>query len=174
MRITREAPWAQLHTEVMGPSNSYLYFGPTRSPGYLVYGNSPHQSMSSARRQKRENSTYVQDSALIGSACLTTPNLPLSSRYFVAQNGKEYKWKIATQGLEVRPIGALLPTVAPSNSETLPQCIDSKGSTVAIWETSQLQDEFHARLTVRLSALAIITEIVTTLTLNRIASILNW
>lgn len=132
MRITREAPWAQLHTEVMGPSNSYLYFGPTRSPGYLVYGNSPHQSMSSARRQKRENST---------------------SRYFVAQNGKEYKWKIATQGLE---------------------CIDSKGSTVAIWETSQLQDEFHARLTVRLSALAIITEIVTTLTLNRIASILNW
>jgi len=116
----------------MGPSNSYFYFGPERTPGYLVYGNSPHQSMAAARRQKRENSI---------------------SRYFVAQNGKEFKWKVAPQRLE---------------------CIDSRGNTVALWETSQLEDEFHARLTVKASALAVITELVTTLTLNRIAMILNW
>ncbi|PCH40747.1 hypothetical protein WOLCODRAFT_88793 [Wolfiporia cocos MD-104 SS10] len=132
MRITREASWAQRNPQVMGPSNSYFYFGPSRVQGYLVYGNSPPQSMRNARRQKRENST---------------------SRYFTAQNGKEFKWRVTPQRLE---------------------CIDSKGGTVALWETSQLRDEFHARLTVKQSALAIITELVTTLTLNRIALSLNW
>lgn len=27
-----------------------------------------------------------------------------SSRYFIAQNGKEFKWKVTPQRLEVRPI----------------------------------------------------------------------
>ncbi|CCM05536.1 uncharacterized protein FIBRA_07762 [Fibroporia radiculosa] len=135
MRLTREKPWAEQNADkIMGPSNSYFYFGPSRTPGYLVYGNSPQQSMVDAWRQKKENST---------------------SRYFTAQNGKEYKWR----GRD-----------APRRFE----CCDSKGLTVALWEISQLEDEFHARLTVQHSALAIITELVTTLTLNRIALILNW
>lgn len=54
------------------------------------------------------------------------------------------------------------------------QCVDSKGTTVALWETSRLEDPFHARLTIKHSALAIVTELVTTLTLNRIAMIMNW
>ncbi|KZT70294.1 hypothetical protein DAEQUDRAFT_668053 [Daedalea quercina L-15889] len=132
MRLTREKPWTQQHPDIMGPSNSYLYFGPNRAPGYLVYGNSPPQSMANARRQKRETS---------------------NSRYFIAQNGKEFKWKVAPQRLE---------------------CVDSKGTTVALWETSQLEDPFHARLTIKHSALPIVTELVTTLTLNRIAMIMNW
>ncbi|KAH9927342.1 uncharacterized protein B0H18DRAFT_875845 [Fomitopsis serialis] len=132
MRLTREKPWTQQHPDIMGPSNSYFYFGPNRAPGYLVYGNSPPQSMANARRQKRDNSP---------------------SRYFIAQNGKEFKWKVTPQRLE---------------------CLDSKGSTVALWETSQLEDPFHARLTIKHSALSIATELVTTLTLNRIAMIMNW
>ncbi|KAH9942596.1 hypothetical protein B0H21DRAFT_696360 [Amylocystis lapponica] len=133
MKLTREAPWAQQHSDIMGPSNSYLYFGPNRTPGYLVYGTSQSTtSMLNSRRQKREAST---------------------SRYFVAQNGKEFKWKVAPQRYE---------------------CVDSKGTTMAVWETSQLEDEFHARLTIKNAALAVVTELMTTLTLNRIAQVLNW
>ncbi|OBZ70467.1 hypothetical protein A0H81_09559 [Grifola frondosa] len=133
MRITREAQWAQQHPDIMGPSNSYFYFGPSRAQGYLVYGNSStSQQMANARRQKKESST---------------------SRYFTAQNGKEYKWRIAPQRFE---------------------CVDGKGVVVATWETSQLEDEFHARITIKHAALAVVTEIITTLTLNRIAQVLNW
>lgn len=76
MRLTREKPWTQQHPDIMGPSNSYLYFGPNRAPGYLVYGNSPPQSMANARRQKRETSKYAQHSALVGSQKLTEHVLP--------------------------------------------------------------------------------------------------
>ena len=56
----------------------------------------------------------------------------------------------------------------------LPQCVDSKGNVIALWETSQLADPFAAKLTIKHAALPIITEIVTTLTLNRIAQVSNW
>ncbi|KAI0650897.1 hypothetical protein C8Q79DRAFT_1007112 [Trametes meyenii] len=132
MKIAREAPWAQQHPDIMGPSNSYLYFGPNRTPGHLIYGNSTYHTMAQARHRKKDSST---------------------SRYFWAQNGKEYKWRIATQRLE---------------------CVDSKGNVIAVWETSQLADPFAAKLTFKHAALPIITEIVTTLTLNRIAQVSNW
>ncbi|KAI0832879.1 hypothetical protein BC628DRAFT_1348707 [Trametes gibbosa] len=132
MKIAREAPWAQQHPDIMGPSNSYLYFGPNRTPGHLIYGNSTYHTMAQARNRKKENST---------------------SRYFWAQNGKEYKWRVALQRLE---------------------CVDSKGNVLALWETSQLADPFAAKLTIKHAALPIITEIVTTLTLNRIAQVSNW
>ncbi|KAI0329640.1 hypothetical protein GY45DRAFT_1346435 [Cubamyces sp. BRFM 1775] len=132
MKIAREAPWAQQHPDIMGPSNSYLYFGPNRTPGHLIYGNSTYHTMAQARHKKKESST---------------------SRYFWAQNGKEYKWRVAPQRLE---------------------CVDSKGNVIALWETSQLADPFAAKLTIKHAALPIITEIVTTLTLNRIAQVSNW
>ncbi|OCH94507.1 hypothetical protein OBBRIDRAFT_789195 [Obba rivulosa] len=132
VKVTRELDWSQQHPDVMGPDNSFFYFGPSRTPGFLIYGNTPHQPMANSRRQKKETST---------------------SRYFTAQNGKEFKWRIAAPRLE---------------------CVDSKGNIVAVWERSQLEDEFHARLTVKQSALAVITEIMTTLTLNRVAQALNW
>ncbi|KAH9939308.1 uncharacterized protein BXZ73DRAFT_99509 [Epithele typhae] len=133
MRVTREPPWAQQHPELMGPSKSFFYFGPNRTPGHFIYGNSTYVTMPQARERKRENST---------------------SRYFWAQNAREYKWRIlSTQRLE---------------------CVDSRGNVIALWETSQLADPHAARLTLRASALPIVTEIVTTLILNRIAQILNW
>lgn len=100
MKLTREAPWAQQHADIMGPSNSYFYFGPSRSLGYLAYGNSPPQSMANARRQKKETSMYAQLS--LRPTTPLTDSIALRSRYFTAQNGKEYKWKIAPQRLEVR------------------------------------------------------------------------
>jgi len=132
VKITRELDWSQQHPDVMGPDNSFFYFGPSRTPGFLIYGNALQQSMQNSRRQKKETST---------------------SRYFSAQNGKEYKWRVAAQRLE---------------------CVDSKGNVIAVWERSQLEDEFHARLTLKHSALAVVTEIMTTLTLNRVAQALNW
>ncbi|CDO77200.1 hypothetical protein BN946_scf184747.g13 [Trametes cinnabarina] len=57
MKIAREAPWAQQHPDIMGPNNSYLYFGPNRTPGHLIYGNSTYQTMAQARNRKKETST---------------------------------------------------------------------------------------------------------------------
>ncbi|OJT15495.1 hypothetical protein TRAPUB_7366 [Trametes pubescens] len=106
MKVAREAPWAQQHPDIMGPSNAFLYFGPGRTPGHLIYGNSTYHTMAQARNRKKETST--------------------------------------------------------------------KGNVIALWETSQLADPFAAKLTIKHAALPIITEIVTTLTLNRIAHVSNW
>ena len=58
-KLTREAEWAQQHPDIMGPSNSFFYFGPSKTPGYLVYGNLPSQAMSESLRQKKEASSCV-------------------------------------------------------------------------------------------------------------------
>ncbi|KZP21612.1 hypothetical protein FIBSPDRAFT_740381 [Athelia psychrophila] len=75
-----------------------------------------------------------------------------SSRYFKSQGGKECKWKISPVRME---------------------CVSGR-TTVALWEHSDPEDEFHARLTIRPAGLPIVTEIVTTLTLNRMAQALSW
>ncbi|KAG2143621.1 hypothetical protein DEU56DRAFT_791606 [Suillus clintonianus] len=131
VHIAREAAWSQQHPEIMGPSNSYLYFGPSRAPGYLVYGNGPEVTMANHLRHKKDAST---------------------SRYFTAQNGKELKWKVFPQKME---------------------CIDGR-STIATWELSQPEDVFSARLTIKHSGLSMVTEILTTLCLNRMALDLEW
>jgi hypothetical protein len=130
-RLTREAEWAQQHPDIMGPSNSFFYFGPSKAPGYLVYGNLPSQAMSDSMRQKKETST---------------------SRYFKSQSGKECKWKPTPRRME---------------------CFCGR-STIAVWELSEPEDIFHARLTIKPAGLPIVTEIVTTLTLLRMAQALNW
>ncbi|KAI0071839.1 hypothetical protein K474DRAFT_1712135 [Panus rudis PR-1116 ss-1] len=76
-----------------------------------------------------------------------------SSRYFTTQNGAEYKWKLSANKLE---------------------CVDSRGSTIAIWETAQPADVYDARMTIKQPGLSIVTELVTTLLLNRIGQTLNW
>ncbi|EPQ58887.1 hypothetical protein GLOTRDRAFT_125209 [Gloeophyllum trabeum ATCC 11539] len=132
MTLSREPEWAQLHPDIMGPSNSYLYFGPAKSPGYLVYGNGPTQPMLNSLRQKKDGST---------------------SRYFTAQNGKDFKWRISQNRME---------------------CVDSSRNVVATWEVAPPEVEYYARMTLKHSALATVTEILTTLTLNRMARALNW
>lgn len=102
------------------------------------------------------------------------------SRYFTAQNGKEYKWKTAPQKMEVC-LSAFCPDrFAYMLYLTLPprmlrvQCFDSKGVAIAVWEVGQLEDDFHARLSLKRPGLAVVTEVLTTLTLNRIAHTLSW
>jgi len=134
VKLTREAPWSKQHPQIMGPNNSFLYFGPEHTSGYLVYGNGPTQPMTNSIRRKREGSTYVR------------------SRYFTAQNGKELKWKITPQRME---------------------CLDGR-SVVAVWERSEPEDLFNARLTIKAPGLAIVTEILTSLELNHISTTLRW
>ncbi|KAG1752389.1 uncharacterized protein EDB91DRAFT_513125 [Suillus paluster] len=131
VHIAREAAWSQQHPEIMGPSNSYLYFGPSRAPGYLVYGNGAEVAMINHLRQKRDSSI---------------------SRYFTAQNGRELKWKVFPQKME---------------------CVDGR-TTIAMWELAQPEDMFSARLTIKHSGLSVVTEILTTLSLNRMALDLDW
>ena len=54
--------------------------------------------MQNSRRQKKETSTY---GILFARICQKSDHPIISSRYFSAQNGKEYKWRIAAQRLEV-------------------------------------------------------------------------
>ena len=54
------------------------------------------------------------------------------------------------------------------------QCFDNKGANVATWERGQLEDDWDARLTIKHAGLGVVTEILTTLTLNRIAHKLSW
>ncbi|EIN11032.1 hypothetical protein PUNSTDRAFT_142896 [Punctularia strigosozonata HHB-11173 SS5] len=132
VKVAREPSWSQHHPEVMGPSNAFLYFGPSKTPGYLAYGNDPTtHPMVSALKQKKDTS---------------------NSRYFHAQNGKEFKWRLGPQRME---------------------CLS--GSTiVAVWETGSLSSGIDSRMTIKQAGLPTVTEIMTTFALNRIAQALNW
>jgi len=73
--------------------------------------------------------------------------------YFTAQNGKELKWKISNERME---------------------CFDGR-TVIAVWErVAQLHKDYRGSLTVKHSGLPIVTEIVTSLILNRMADALNW
>ncbi|KAF8885794.1 hypothetical protein BD779DRAFT_1732106 [Infundibulicybe gibba] len=133
MRLTREAVWSQHHPSVMGPDNSFFYFGPRASPGYIAYGNNRTSIPMVITSVKNETGARA-------------------SRYFTAQSGKDYKWRITPQRME---------------------CIDGR-TTLAVWELSQPEDDFHARLTIKHSGIALVTEILTTLILNRMSHALNW
>lgn len=132
IKVTREADWSQQHPSIMGPVNSYLYFGPDNAPGYIIYGNNRNNiPMHYFIRQRREGST---------------------SRYFTSQSGRDYKWRISPTRMEL---------------------FDGRTS-MAVWELSHPEDEFHARLTIKAPGLPIVTEVVTTLALNRMAQQLGW
>lgn len=45
---------------------------------------------------------------------------------------------------------------------------------MAVWELSQPNDPFSARLTIKHTGLAVVTELLTTLTLNRLTEMLKW
>lgn len=69
--------------------------------------------------------------------------------------------------------GGILPAFVPFILLIKFQCLDGR-STVATWELSQPEDVFGARLTIKHSGLTMVTEILTTLFLNRIALNLDW
>ncbi|KAK7469981.1 hypothetical protein VKT23_001417 [Stygiomarasmius scandens] len=133
IRLSRESTWAQQISHIMGPDNSYFYFGPENSPGYIMYGNNRISlPMSHLSRQQREGST---------------------SRYFTAQSGKNYKWRITPERME---------------------CMDGR-TCICVWEVfSSPENDYDACVTFKPAALALVTEIMTTLTLNRMYLALGW
>lgn len=56
VQLSRKDDWAALHPAVMGPRNSYLYFGPNIAPGQLAYGNGEKFGMGYFLRKKKEGS----------------------------------------------------------------------------------------------------------------------
>ncbi|KAJ7133813.1 hypothetical protein C8R46DRAFT_923535 [Mycena filopes] len=163
VKLSRDPAWSQHHPGTMGPDAAYFYFGPSRpssspshaSPsssssqsysassvygagvptptaGFVVYGNNRHSiPMGHLRRRSREGS---------------------QSRYFTAQSGREYKWRISPQRMELA---------------------DGR-ATLAIWELSAPGDAFDARLTIKHAGMAIVTEIMATLSVNRMGEALGW
>ncbi|KAJ3836140.1 hypothetical protein F5878DRAFT_690460, partial [Lentinula raphanica] len=152
IRLARHIPWAEQYPNVMGPENAYFYFGPEMSPGYIVYGNNQISiRMSHMSRQQREGST---------------------SRYFTAQSGRHYKWRITPQRMEVRFVLGLSNSHLSHLERSL--CMDGR-TCIALWEAVPSTDfDYDARVTLRPSALMLITEIMTTLILNRMYLTLNW
>ncbi|KAF7984740.1 hypothetical protein HWV62_11684 [Athelia sp. TMB] len=131
IRLLREAPWEEQHSEIQGPQAAVYYFGPDKGPGYVMFGNAPKITMVDMMLHKKDSST---------------------SRYFKSQSGKECKWRLSPRRME---------------------CIAGR-TTLALWELSEPEDIFHARLTIQPAGLPIVTEIVTTLTLNRMVATLDW
>ncbi|KAJ7168043.1 hypothetical protein C8R46DRAFT_1094764 [Mycena filopes] len=161
VKLSRDPAWSQHHPGTMGPDAAYFYFGPSRpsysssyaspsssqsysnygggggavptpTPGFVVYGNNRHSiPMGALRRRSREGS---------------------QSRYFTAQSGREYKWRISPQRMELA---------------------DGR-TTLAIWELSAPGDAFDARVEIKHAGLAIVTEIMATLSVNRMGGALGW
>ncbi|PPR06613.1 hypothetical protein CVT24_001720 [Panaeolus cyanescens] len=133
LRLTRETAWSSQHPSIMGPDNSFFYLGPESTAGYIIYGNNASNIPMNffLRPGKREQSL---------------------SRYFRAQSGKDYKWRIGSHRME---------------------CFDGR-TVLATWEVSSPEHEYYARLHIKQNALPLITEIVTALILNRMALALGW
>ncbi|KAJ7153946.1 hypothetical protein C8R43DRAFT_1001553 [Mycena crocata] len=164
VKLSREAAWSQHHPGTMGPDAAYFYFGPsvpspssvygpgtpTPSPGYIMYGNNRNSiPMSYMRRQNREGSP---------------------SRYFTAQSGRDYKWKITPQRMELTDGRTTLAVweATPSFSSAY---ASSYGNAVT---PNPGGEEYAARLTIRHAGLALVTEIMATLTMNRMGEALGW
>ncbi|KIM57945.1 hypothetical protein SCLCIDRAFT_28466 [Scleroderma citrinum Foug A] len=74
------------------------------------------------------------------------------SRYFTTLAGRELKWRLCPDRME---------------------CVDGR-SIVAVWAPGESEDRSSAHLTLQHSTLSYVTELVTTLILNRMAQHLNW
>ncbi|KAF8180213.1 hypothetical protein BJ912DRAFT_634858 [Pholiota molesta] len=168
IRVARETAWSQHYPSVLGPDNAYLYLGPESTMGYVIYGNNPtNLAMHYFLRPGKQPQTI--------------------SRYFRCQNGKDYKWKVTSHRMEVRahssaavsfvfasvdyfPSSALAMADAPHF--TL-QCFDGRTS-IAVWEVSPPREEYFAKLTITQKGMAIVTEVMTSLIINRMCQALGW
>jgi hypothetical protein len=92
-----------------------------------------------------------------------------SSQYFTSRSGRLLKWKrLANNKLEVR-----FPFPDMSAPNFVLQCVDGK-EVLATYETGQLSGHYSAMLTIRQAGLAVVTEILTTLMLSQMATVLQW
>ena len=93
-----------------------------------------------------------------------------SSQYFTSRSGRLLKWKRLTNNrMEVRFPFSL--TCSAPNSVL--QCVDGK-EVLATYETGQLSGHYSAMLTIRQAGLAVVTEVLTTLMLSQMATVLQW
>ncbi|KAJ7186171.1 hypothetical protein C8R46DRAFT_882298 [Mycena filopes] len=183
VKLSRDPAWSQHHPGTMGPDAAYFYFGPSRpsysssyaspsnsystsssggnygvptpTPGFVVYGNNRHSiPMGALRRRSREGS---------------------QSRYFTAQSGREYKWRISPQRMEVtgRRFPLCIYASSSPRAPSAPSLADGR-TTLAIWELSAPGDAFDARVEIKHAGLAIVTEIMATLSVNRMGGALGW
>ncbi|TDL30062.1 hypothetical protein BD410DRAFT_780588 [Rickenella mellea] len=132
VKISRRDEWALQHPGIMGPRNAYLYFGPSNCPGQLAYGNSEPTAMSLYLQKKKGSS---------------------NSRYFFAQSGREFKWKILSQRRM--------------------ECHDAR-NLIAVWEVVEADAGYTAQITLSNAGLGLVTEVLTTLTLNLMSRQLYW
>jgi hypothetical protein len=76
-----------------------------------------------------------------------------ASQYFTSRSGRLLKWKrLAINRME---------------------CVDGK-EVLATYEAAQLSSDYSAMLTIRQAGLAVVTEILTTLMLSQMATVLQW
>ncbi|KAK2465892.1 hypothetical protein APHAL10511_001533 [Amanita phalloides] len=80
-----------------------------------------------------------------------------TSRYFTTLGGKEYKWKKTT-----------------TNNNKKMECIEGRTTLLAVWELSSSDKEHSAILTIKPAGMSIVTEILTTLSLNLMAQSMHW
>lgn len=200
VRLRREQLWSALYHTISGPGATYFYFGPESAPGsgYIVYGNSEAQSMTSVVRKKR------------GSA---------SMRYFTTHMGKELRWKLSdSSGHMECSDGSKLLAVYEAKHPDLPRprATRSRSNTQSSFHqppttpisplTSPITPNYtfefgaavvppydnaraapypfanghahgageHAVLTIQPAALPVVTEVVTTLMLIRMGGSLRW
>jgi hypothetical protein len=91
----------------------------------------------------------------------------------MTQSGKSYKWRVTPQRMEVSTVSAVR-TSGPTEYGCFHQCMDGR-STLAVWElNNHIDASFYARLTIKASGLPLVTEILTTLILNRMSQWLSW
>ncbi|CAK5266461.1 unnamed protein product [Mycena citricolor] len=146
VKLGREAEWTQHHPGTMGPDAAYFYFGPYVAVQSSVYGaGTPTPSPGYLVYGNNRNS--IPMTYLRRQKTEGSP-----SRYFISQSGKEYKWRVSQTRMEL-----------------------TDGRTVfAVWETAAATDDFDGRLTLKHAGLAFVTEIMATLTINRMSGALGW
>jgi hypothetical protein len=153
--VNREKGWAQQHaSDIKGSSSAFLYFDHARRPAHVAFGAGERQRAADWLRPARKDARV---------------------RAFTSQSigefGGEYKWRAcSSEKLEVWPVFC---TSCGQPSERLPQLL--KGSAViATWERKLDVDGNDAQLTLKHAALPIITDVLATLTLNRMRLELGW
>jgi hypothetical protein len=76
--------------------------------------------------------------------------------------------------MEVRFFAFVTPRLlANRNVRVRWQCVDGK-EVLATYEAAQLSSDYSAMLTIRQAGLAVVTEILTTLMLSQMATMLQW
>lgn len=160
----------------MGPSSAFLYLGPENTRGSMAYGNGDVVSMANHLRQRRDGSSYVlplpptpPPVTVVDVPLLTAPDTsPPRQERNSSGRSPPTRWR----SVRIHPSFPCLPSDRSADPPS--QCFDKHTMTIAVWEQSPSGHEFFAHLHLHPSALSFVTELLTTLALNRMALALDW